>query len=218
MKARNIFIVIIFAGVFFSCKPKEPRYIIETTMGNIKVKLYKETPLHKDNFEKLVSEQFYDNVQFHRVIRNFMIQAGNVKTKQLAPGERPPMEEEVENTISAEFVPQLYHKRGALAAARKDDYVNPEKRSSGLQFYIVQGRTYSDNELNELEYHIQKKFTIIQRNTYKKQGGTPFLDDNYTVFGEVIEGMDVVDKIAASPTDSGDWPVNEIRILRIIKD
>ncbi len=217
MKIRIILMVLFLIGTLSSCKPKDPVYVVETTMGNIQIKLYEKTPLHKANFEKLVSEHYYDGVQFHRVIQHFMIQSGNAETKNLASGERPKGNGEPMHTIAPEFVSEYYHKRGVLAAAREGDDTNPEKRSSGSQFYIVQGRTYTENELNDLEYHYGIKYPSIQRETYKKMGGTPFLDHNYTVFGEVIDGMDVVDKIAAVATGAGDWPIHEVRIIKVTK-
>ena len=199
-----------------SCQSNAQTYTIETTLGNIQVKLYEQTPLHKKNFEKLVEEQFYDGVLFHRIIAGFMIQTGNPATKVTAPGE-PPVND-LDYTVPAEFVPELFHKKGVLAAARIGDAVNPEKRSSSSQFYIVQGRTYTDAELNQIEERLQIKFPESQREIYKTVGGTPFLDQNYTVFGEVIKGLDVVDAIASIPTGPGDVPTMDIRILRVVKD
>jgi peptidyl-prolyl cis-trans isomerase B (cyclophilin B) len=199
-----------------SCQSQGQTYTIETNLGSIQVKLYDQTPLHKENFEKLVNEQFYDSVLFHRIIQGFMIQTGNGATKgkdgnALEDGD-------LGYTVPAEFVPELFHKKGALAAARTGDAVNPEKRSSSSQFYIVQGRTYTDMDLDQIEKGLGIKYTEFQRGIYKTLGGTPFLDQNYTVFGEVVKGLDVVDKIAALPTDPRDWPMVDIRILRIVKD
>lgn len=218
MKIRIFLVAILFAGIVVSCKTKEPVYKIETTMGNIKVKLYEKTPLHKENFEKLIAEHYFDSVQFHRVIQHFMIQTGNAETKRSEPGEFPKGNGEPSYTIAPEFVPEYYHKKGALAAARQGDNVNPEKRSSGSQFYIVQGRTYTEQELGDIEYSRGIKCPENQRETYKKIGGTPFLDTDYTVFGEVVEGLDIVDKIAVVSTGRGDWPVNHVRIIKITKD
>jgi len=195
-----------------SCQSNAQTYTIETNLGNMRVKLYDQTPLHKENFEKLVAEQFYDGVLFHRIIAGFMIQTGNPATKSDS------IEIDLNYTIPAEFVPEYFHKKGALAAARTGDAVNPEKRSSSSQFYIVQGRTYTDEELNQIEERLQIEFSEFQRGIYKTVGGTPFLDQNYTVFGEVIEGLDVVDAIASVPTGPGDFPEKDIRILRIVKD
>jgi peptidyl-prolyl cis-trans isomerase B (cyclophilin B) len=200
-----------------SKKANEPIYVIETSMGNIEVKLYEKTPLHRDNFEKLAAEHFYDSVQFHRVIKDFMIQTGDGSTKKLAAGEHILGESEINYTVPAEIVYTYYHKKGALAAARMGDQVNPEKRSSGSQFYIVQGRTYTETELNDIDAQHMVKYNQVEREVYKTIGGTPFLDQNYTVFGEVTKGLDVVDKIAAVPTEAGDWPANEVYVLRIVK-
>jgi len=195
-----------------SCQSNAQTYTIETNLGNIQVKLYEETPLHKENFEKLVAEQFYDGVLFHRIIAGFMVQTGNPATKEEAPAI------ELDYTVAAEFVPECFHKKGALAAARTGDAVNPEKRSSSSQFYIVQGRVFTDEELNQMEAQTNVEFSELQRGIYKAIGGTPFLDQNYTVFGEVVKGLEVVDAIASVPTGPGDFPVQDIRILRIIKD
>jgi peptidyl-prolyl cis-trans isomerase B (cyclophilin B) len=201
-----------------SCQPKVETYTIETTLGKIKIKLYDKTPFHKANFEKLVETKFYDNVLFHRIISGFMIQTGNDGTKTSKAGEPSMGEGTIDYTVPAEFVPEYFHKKGALAAARTADQVNPEKRSSGSQFYIVQGKKCSDAELDNIQRQMGIKFTEEQRNIYKTVGGTPFLDQNYTVFGEVVEGLDVVDKIAALQTvQPGDWPKTDIRILRITK-
>ncbi len=194
-----------------SCQSNAQMYTIETNLGNIQVKLYDKTPLHKENFEKLVTEQFYDSVLFHRIIAGFMIQTGNGATKPI-PVDEP------NYTVPAEFVPEYYHKRGALAAARMGDYVNPEKRSSPTQFYIVQGRTYTDEELYQIEAQSGISLSEFQRGVYKTVGGTPFLDQDYTVFGEVVKGMEVVDAIAALPTGARDVPQVDVRILRIVKD
>ena len=210
-----LFIIISLLLMTTSCQLEAQTYTIETTLGNIRVKLYDETPLHKANFEKLVNEQFYNGVLFHRIIAGFMIQTGNGATK--AQNEET-TGSDLNYTVAAEFVPEYFHKKGALAAARIGDAVNPEKRSSSSQFYIVQGRAYADAELDILEEQMQREFTESQRGLYKTIGGTPFLDQNYTVFGEVVEGLDIVDKIASVPTVAGDWPETDVRILRIVKD
>ena len=195
----------------------DPVFLIETSMGDIEVKLYEKTHLHRKNFEKLVAENYYDSVQFHRVIQDFMIQAGDGSTSKLAPGNHVLSEIDLGYTVPAEFVYRYIHKRGALAAARQGDHVNPKKASSCSQFYIVQGRTYSDLELNDMESSRHVKYTPEEREIYKNAGGTPFLDQNYTVFGEVTRGLDIVDKIAAVETGAGDWPVNEVYIIKITK-
>ena len=202
--------------MMISCQSNAQTFTIETNLGNIQVKLYDKTPLHKENFEKLVAEQFYDSVLFHRIIPGFMIQTGNPTTKPCSNVDS--LINELNYTVPAEFVPEYFHKKGALAAARTGDAVNPEKRSSSSQFYIVQGRTFSDAELDQIEDQLHIQFSEFQRGIYKTIGGSPFLDQNYTVFGEVIKGMEVVDAIAAVPTRPGDFPEKDVRILRIVKD
>lgn len=184
------------------------RVKISTNAGDMVVRLYNKTPQHRDNFIKLVKEHFYDSLLFHRVISQFMIQGGDPKSKSSAAGEMLGMGD-VGYTIPAEFDSSLYHKRGALCAARTD---NPEKASSGCQFYIVQGRKISDGELNNIEQQSGIKYAPAKRMTYKMNGGTPFLDMNYTVFGEVESGMEVVDSIAAAPVDNFKRPINDIRM------
>lgn len=184
---------------------KEYKFLIKTNYGNITVKLYNDTPKHRDNFVKLVNEGFYNGSIFHRVINQFMIQGGGAKDGT----------EDVGYTIPAEIVPKYFHKKGALAAARMPDYVNPNKESSGSQFYIVQGRTFTDAELNSYEQRLNKKFTEQEREAYKTIGGAPHLDGAYTIFGEVIDGLDVVDKIASVKTKAGDRPVEDV-IMTIV--
>ena len=200
-----------------SCQSNaQTTYTIETNLGKIQVKLYDQTPLHKENFEKLVEAKLYDNVLFHRIIQGFMIQTGDPATKPDFNASASGID--MNYTVPAEFVPEYYHKKGALAAARTGDHINPEKRSSSSQFYIVQGQKLDNEELSQIEDHYDIKFSVPQREAYKTIGGTPFLDQNYTVFGEVVKGMEVVDAIAAVPTGPGDFPEVEVRILRIVKD
>lgn len=238
---------------------------IETTEGNMKVLLYGDTPRHRDNFVKLVNSGFYDGVLFHRVINEFMIQTGDPDSKDAAPGAMLGAGDPG-YTIEAEFVyPRHFHKKGALAAARTGDNVNPERRSSGSQFYIVTGKAYTPAQLDQMQHQMvmmqqqdifrrltqehrdtimslrrandrtglqtlqdelvamtekeasanPAKFTDEQREAYTTTGGTPHLDGQYTVFGEVIEGMDVVDKIQKTPTGSADRPVNDVRIIKM---
>ncbi|MCX8020871.1 MAG: peptidylprolyl isomerase [Chitinophagaceae bacterium] len=198
-------------------KDRKKDVLLKTSMGEIIIRLSDSTPLHRDNFLKLVKQKFYDSILFHRVIKDFMIQAGDPNSKRAKPGE-PLGSGGPGYTIPAEFVASLFHKKGAVAAARLGDPVNPEKASSGSQFYIVQGRKFTDEELNQLEANRLngRKIPSPRREIYKTLGGAPHLDDSYTVFGEVIQGLEVVDKIASSPTSKGtdrDRPLEDIRIL-----
>lgn len=230
------------------------KVLIKTTEGDFEILLYGDTPLHRSNFIKLAKEGYYDGTLFHRVINEFMVQAGDPDSKTAGPGQQlgsggPGYE------IPAEFVyPRHFHKAGALAAARTGDQMNPERKSSGSQFYVVTGKVYSDPELDQMEQRMvqQKfydlagerraditrmqqandteglnalqeeliaratelsKFTPEQREAYKTVGGTPFLDSQYTVFGEVISGMDTVKKIEKAETDRGDRPVTDVKII-----
>lgn len=202
-----------------SCKAQEmaDTYTIETSLGNIKIKLYDSTPLHKANFEQLVEQQFYDSVTFHRVINEFMIQGGDPASKPASMKEKMNLAD-YEKTIPAEIQKENYHKKGALAAARMGDQVNPEKRSSFTQFYIVHGKTYSDNELKDMEAYFGRYWTDEQKEVYKTLGGTPFLDNEYTVFGEVVEGLGIVNQIAAVATGAMDRPIEDVYIIRVVKD
>ncbi len=181
---------------------------IETPYGDMVVKLYDETPKHRDNFIKLVKEGFYDNLLFHRVIENFMIQGGDPDSKG-APAGKMLGVGDVGYTVPAEFVKGLYHKKGALSAARQSDAVNPAKASSGCQFYIVQGQVYPQEIFAMFESR-GLKLNDEQKQLYSTVGGTPHLDGDYTVFGEVIEGLDIIDKIAAVQTDRADRPVEDV--------
>lgn len=198
-------------------KDRKRDVALTTTKGMIVLRLYNETPLHRDNFLKLVKAHFYDSVLFHRVIQNFMIQAGDPQSRHAVAGEALG-NGDPGYTVPAEFVPTLFHKKGVLAAAREGDDVNPTKASSGSQFYIVQGKTFSDAGLDSVETFRLKgrKIPPEQRAVYKTIGGTPHLDQNYTVFGEVVRGLDVVDSIAAVPTSRQppDRPVEDVRILK----
>jgi cyclophilin family peptidyl-prolyl cis-trans isomerase len=187
---------------------------IETDMGNIEVQLYAATPKHRDNFVKLVKENYYTGMLFHRVINTFMIQAGDPDSKGaksgIVLGNGGPG-----YNIPAELEADYYHTKGALAAARMPDQVNPEKESSGSQFYIVQGSSVSDQLLDKIESMYGFKYTDAQRELYKKVGGTPHLDKNYTIFGQVVAGMEVIDKIAAVRTDANNRPGEDIKIKKM---
>ena len=194
-----------------------------TSYGTIVLRLYDSTPLHRDNFIRLVKSGYYDSILFHRVIKNFMIQAGDPNSKHSEPGE-PLGNGGPDYTIPAEFRASLFHKKGVLAAARESDDANPSKASSGSQFYIVQGKKFTDAGLDSVETIRLKgrKIPIEHREVYKTTGGTPHLDLNYTVFGEVVSGLNIVDSIAATPTSKGedqDRPLQDIRIIkaRLIK-
>ncbi len=240
--------------------PNSNLVLIETEFGNMKVKLYNKTPKHKANFLKLANNGFFNDLLFHRVIKDFMIQGGDPQSKNAAPnvmlGNGGPGYQ-----IDAEFNDSLFHKKGALAAAREGDQVNPLKKSSGSQFYIVQGKKYTDEELDNMETQfslndyianhpeIQEQIATLQgaqdrdginkliedvkkkkdfvinkipnfkRKIYKEVGGTPFLDNSYTVFGEVIEGLEVIDKIADVKTAQGDRPVKDVKMtIKIIEE
>ena len=267
MKILHYLILILVVGAN-SCFPnkeldnKETLVLIETSEGFIKLKLYDETPLHRDNFIKLIQESYYDGTLFHRVINEFMIQGGDPDSRFTKPGVA------LGNggpgyTIPSEFRPNLFHKKGALAAARQGDQMNPERESSGSQFYFVQGKVLNDEDLDQVELRInnmlkqaaffkfieeeksndtisaggvdmakiqeiaslraEEKFANMQpykippgqREVYKVLGGTPHLDQNYTVFGEIIEGLEVLDKISIAETDDRDRPLKDIKIISI---
>jgi cyclophilin family peptidyl-prolyl cis-trans isomerase len=217
---KKIALFFAFALVSAMAFAQSTKVLIETSKGNITVVLYDDTPLHRDNFVKLVESGFYEGLLFHRVINKFMIQGGDPLSKNAAPNARLG-NGDPGYTIPAEIVyPTHFHKKGALAAARTGDNVNPERRSSGSQFYIVQGQTYTDMQLDQFEKRMGKTFTTKERDTYATIGGTPHLDNQYTVFGEVVEGLGVVDKIAAVETAPGDRPVEDVKIIKmtIVKD
>lgn len=264
IKTNSLLIFLLLMLAFSGCKKsvEGPRVVlIKTSLGDIKVQLYDETPIHRDNFVKLVEDGFYDDLLFHRVVPNFMIQGGDPKSKD-APKTMPLGDGGPGYLLDAEIdYPTFYHKRGALAAARMPNHINPTKRSSGSQFYIVQGKKWTTKELRQLairrnddkrkrifdrvviEYRdsieanttdsvrmkliqeqIMTKVDSIMRTkgvfffmpeqieTYTKIGGTPQLDGEYTVFGEVLEGMDVVDKIALLPCDKRNRPTKDLSI------
>lgn len=190
------------------------RVEMETTMGKITLLLYDETPRHRDNFIKLVNERVYDGLLFHRVIRNFMVQAGDPKSRDAKPGQMLG-DGSLGYTIPAEINKHYFHKRGALCAARQGDNVNPKRESSASQFYIVQGNRWDNQQLDMMEKRMGKSLSPEQRKVYTTIGGTPHLDGEYTVFGEVIKGMEVIDQIAEMPTDRADRPMKDIRILKV---
>jgi cyclophilin family peptidyl-prolyl cis-trans isomerase len=190
------------------------RVKITTDSGVMIIRLYDKTPQHRDNFIKLANEHFFDSLLFHRVIQGFMIQGGDPQSKYAQPGQMLGMGD-VGYTIPAEFDTSLFHKKGALAAARTP---NPAKASSGCQFYIVQGNKLSDADLNNMETGKGIKYSAKQRNIYKTIGGTPFLDQDYTVFGEVEKGLEVIDKIASVQKGQGDRPIGDVRMkIEVIK-
>ena len=257
----------LFSGKKSGEKGGDALYLIETSVGNMKIKLYDETPIHKANFDSLVQAKYYDGMLFHRIIDGFMLQGGDPDSKAAEAGQRlgtggPGY------TLPAEIVDTLYHKKGALAAARQGDQVNPERRSSGSQFYIVQGKPMTDEELTQMEMYMSNgkrqelgyyffnlpentelkekilyfqnakivdslnfygaqidamindslkggggfKFSEGATQTYKNVGGTPQLDGQYTVFGEVVEGLELIDSIAKKQTDQSDRPLEDIKM------
>jgi cyclophilin family peptidyl-prolyl cis-trans isomerase len=264
---RKIIVLLVFVSLFvnFSCGTsetgKEVKIKIETEYGTIKLKLYDETPLHRDNFIKLIKDGVYTDLLFHRIIQGFMIQGGDPQSKNAAPGAQLGSGD-LGYTIPAEINPKFFHRRGVLAAARQGDNINPEKRSSASQFYIMQGRVFRPEELDTLQITLEEKrkmnlfqaklkivepeltklgtegkqdelmarynalkeeviseisklppvrFTEEQRKAYTSVGGYPSLDNNYTIFGEVTEGMGIVDQIASQPRDKSDRPLKDIK-------
>ncbi len=273
MNRIALFILIVLFVTTISCNSSNKKgdkslVSIQTEFGEIKVKLYDETPQHKQNFIKLVNENFYDDLLFHRIINNFMVQGGDPDSKNAEPGTRLGAGA-LDYTIPAEFVAKYYHKKGALAAARRGGPSNPEKRSSASQYYIIHGEILTNGKLDSMETvknskiknDLQKEmfqdatnqinkfrenndqdgfnifvvalrekvdsifeadlkfsFTEEQRKIYTTIGGYPSLDGDYTVFGEVVEGLDVLDKIAAVETDDRDRPIKDIKMqVEIVK-
>lgn len=194
--------------------------LFETTAGNIRIALYDETPQTRDNFLKITKMGVYNSLLIHRVIKDFMIQSGDTNSKHAKPGQLLGTGD-FDYTTEAEFrLPQIFHRRGVVAMARESDKVNPERRSSACQFYIVWGKTYDDKRLAKVQERLdsatqgQVKLTPEMMEVYKTVGGTPHLDGQYTVFGEVVEGMDIVEKIQGVKTDKNDRPLEDIRILK----
>ena len=194
--------------------------VLETDSGTIRIELFNETPLHRDNFLKNVREGIYDGVLFHRVITNFMIQTGDTVSRHAVPGQLLGESKEGEKIPAEIRFPEIFHKRGSLAAAREGDEVNPERKSSQHQFYIVWGRRLSDMMLDQVQDRLdeatdgQIKLTPELREAYQRFGGTPHLDGQYTVFGQVVEGLDVVNRIQWAETDANNRPLNDIRIIK----
>lgn len=271
---KKIALMLLFAALLvnMSCgcagKKGETRFQIETEYGTLKIRLYDETPLHRDNFTKLVKEGFYSDLLFHRVIQGFMIQGGDPDSKNAEPGKQLGGGD-LGYTIPAEINPKFFHRRGVLAAARMGDQVNPEKRSSASQFYILQGKVFRSGELDTLQIQLEEtrkqnmlqtkiraiepelnklgaegkqeemmarydalkgevdaeagklppiRFTEEQRKAYTTVGGYPSLDNNYTIFGEVTEGLEVIDKIAAQAVDPFNRPQKDIKFrITILK-
>lgn len=198
--------------LFSGKSAQQPHYLeLSTVYGSAVIRLYDETPLHRDNILKLVREGFYDSLLFHRVIEDFMIQGGDPNSRDASPGDRLGEGEAPGPRIPAEFRDSLFHKKGVIAAARDN---NPEKASSNCQFYIVQGKVFTDEQLDRLEQTRLggRHIPAWQREVYKTIGGTPHLDQSYTVFGEVVRGLDMVDEIAAVETDSFDRPREDVRM------
>lgn len=197
----------------FAAKPKNKYVKISTSKGEVIIRLYNETPLHRDNFIKLAKEHYYDGIIFHRVIKAFMIQGGDPDSRNASP-EASLGEGGLKYTIPAEFNDSLFHKKGVLAGAREGDNVNPSKASSSTQFYIVQGKVWTDSLLNITEEkRLKFKIPEWQREVYKTIGGTPHLDRNYTVYGEVVKGLEMVDNIASMPTGKADRPTEDVKMI-----
>lgn len=213
---KTLAFCLILASIFSCNQAEKITYVeVETEFGNMKIELYNSTPIHRDNFIKLANDGFYDGLLFHRVIKGFMVQGGDPKSKDAKPEQRlgsggPGYQ------IDAEI--GAPHFKGTLAAARTGGPQNPEKRSSGSQFYLVQGQVQTDQMLDAMEKRSNIKYNPSQREKYKTIGGTPMLDNDYTVYGEVVEGMDVIDKIAEVPTANGDRPLQDVKMkVRILK-
>lgn len=224
----RVFVVLFGAMIIVSCNPRLGNGLrkhdlhkdveLVTDKGIMVIRLSDSTPLHRDNFLKLVKQGFYDSILFHRVIKNFMIQAGDPNSKRAKAGESLG-DGGPEYTVPAEFRTSMFHKKGMVAAARTGDDVNPLKASSGAQFYIVQGKVFTEVGLDSVEKFRLKgrKLPLAHRAVYKTLGGAPHLDQNYTIFGEVIKGMDVIDSIAAVTTSGrsgGDRPLQDVRIVK----
>jgi peptidyl-prolyl cis-trans isomerase B (cyclophilin B) len=220
MKHLLIPIALLLLSLSAQAQDKRTEVLLETTQGNIRIALYNETPKHRDNFLELVRTHFYDSLLFHRVIDEFMIQGGDPTSKHAEPGQRLGRGE-LDYTIEPEFcLPLHYHRRGVVAAAREPDRINPQRRSGACQFYIVWGRPLTDAQIRRVQERLdtltqgQAVITPEMIQTYKTVGGTPHLDGQYTVFGEVTEGLDVVDGIQHMAVDKYYRPYTDVRILR----
>ena len=224
MKQLRFLLVALVFAAFMPAMAQSRQVVLETTEGKIVLTLFDDTPRHRDNFLRLVNEQFYDSLLFHRVIKNFMIQGGDPDCRHAEPGVTLG-EGSTDSTIVAEFYDAeghlLHpHKRGAVAAARESDNENPERRSSGCQFYIVWGKTYATQQLYQIgdkveaqtDHHVTMTDELLD--LYHDVGGVPHLDGQYTVFGEVSEGLEVIDRIQKVQTDDYDRPIDDVRILR----
>ena len=209
MNKRGLYLLFLIGTSLLSCQKKQPEVVISTSFGDIRVRLFDTTPRHRDNFLQLVRTGFYDSLLFHRVIRDYIIQGGDPGSKHAPPGvllgEGDPGYD-----IPAEI--GAPHLRGAVSAARLPDARNPYRRSSGSQFFIVLGEPQTDAILDKCEKHMEMKYSPELREQYKKTGGIPQLDAEYTVFGAVISGLEVLDKIAAVPRDNNDRPLEDIRM------
>lgn len=214
MKRILTSLVLLFTLATAFAQSDRAQVTFKTTEGEIVVELYNETPLHRDNFLFQVRHKLYNGVLFHRVINEFMIQGGNPLSKNAKPGEELGEGTDTpEEWLSPEFrVPEFYHVRGSLAAAREGDVVNPDKKSSPQQFYIVTGRTFTDAELDRIQQRVT--LTPAMREAYRTLGGAPHLDGSYTVYGRVVKGMEIVDRIQKVDTDRNNRPLHDVRIMK----
>lgn len=195
--------------------PEDCLLLLTTTEGDMIIKLYNNTLIHQDNLVKLSEDNFYTGILFHRVIDGFMIQAGDPQSKNATSGQRLGGGD-LPYTLPKEINKENFHFKGALAAARMGDQANPDRRSSASQFYIVHGEPVTESQLNQIELKFGFKYPEAARKKYLEFGGSPQLDMNYTVYGEVIEGLDVIDKIATTKTDNGNRPMTNVTILKFI--
>ena len=216
----TLMIAVLLGSLTSVAQTSTAEVLLETTEGNIRIALYDETPMHRDNFLKLIKMHIYDSLLFHRVIKDFMIQSGDTNSKNAKPGQQLGTGD-FDYTVEPEFrLPQIFHRRGCVAMAREPDNVNPEMRSSACQFYIVWGKRFSSSDIEKAQErldtltHGRVKLTPEMIKNYKSVGGTPHLDGQYTVFGEVTEGLNIVERIQKAETDDYDRPFEDIRILR----